>query len=419
MVFSSVLEQKTVKSREQQEFLDYIRTKMVFSLRLRSELDEMAPVHIKSTEIESRFFVRDRKENIQTLVESGELAVTQKGNAFFYEALKPGPFDLSLLQVKPLPNDATTLTMIEHLKNTSLPDSATSTGYFDLFLRYKFDRPDLFFKVDSFCGRVHTPITNFHRTLRPSILLYNQPTTSLDVTTMQPLLLGKIIYKAIGKNEYSTWINEGKDIYRMLQGKANLQTRDQAKKKFFEILFSKPSNALSGMFGKADWINWINDFKRQELNANPHYKDKPHSNLAWLLQTTEVKIMRKVWDNLVADKIPFLSIHDEIITTAEHMANTEQIMSDVLSKEFRYFNINTEKLLIEPVSDNSQMTAHENVSPEVLQIHAKYTEAEQRGALIDHPDTNIINSLWQGMVQYRNLPNRQQHYIDQLNNIQL
>jgi rubredoxin len=56
---------------------------------------------------------------------------------------------------------------------------------------------------------------------------------------------------------------------------------------------------------------------------------------------------------------------------------------------------------------------------EVVELHAKYTEAEQRGALINHPDPNIINSLWQGVVLYRNEPARQQHYIQQLNNILL
>jgi hypothetical protein len=59
------------------------------------------------------------------------------------------------------------------------------------------------------------------------------------------------------------------------------------------------------------------------------------------------------------------------------------------------------------------------VSQAVLQLHTKYTDAEQRGALINHPDTDIINSLWQGMVLNRNKPDRQQHYIQQLNNIAL
>jgi len=38
-----------------------------------------------------------------------------------------------------------------------------------------------------------------------------------DVATMQPLLLGKILLSEIGSNEYSDWINYGKDIYIMLK----------------------------------------------------------------------------------------------------------------------------------------------------------------------------------------------------------
>jgi hypothetical protein len=335
---------------EQIEFLKFVRTKMVFSLRLRSQTEETQPVHIKSSEIDRRFFhVRDRKFEIEHLVHLGELSVTQKGKAFYYEALKPGAFDLTMLSYNTIPTDIVTQTMLKHLKNVSLPSGAASTEYFDLFLKYKLTRPDLFFKIDSFCGRVHTPVTNFHRTHRPALLLYNEETTSLDVTTMQPLLLGKILLNEIGDNEYSTWINEGQDIYLKLQAKANLSTRDNAKKKFFEILFSKPSNSLSNMFGQSNWINWINEFKAKELPSNPHNETKPHSNLAWLLQTTEVNIMRKIWEALVLEEIPFLSIHDEIITIGKYLERVESIMTEILSTEFIYHKINTEKkVLLEP-----------------------------------------------------------------------
>jgi hypothetical protein len=74
---------------EQSSFLKYVRTKMVFSLRLRSESDEAKPVHIKSTEIEKRFFPYNKRDQLQDLVNQGELSITQKGKANFYEALKP------------------------------------------------------------------------------------------------------------------------------------------------------------------------------------------------------------------------------------------------------------------------------------------------------------------------------------------
>ena len=326
----------------QEIFLKYVRTKMVFSLRLRGDKEGMQPVYIPSEGIDKRFFPfpkYDRKKEIQQLIDLGELSVLQRGQANTYEALRAGGFDLNLLQAKPIPNNATIRHMLQNIKLVSLPQDAASTPYFDLFLKYKNVRPDLFFTVDGFCGRIHTPVSNFHRIHRPNILLNNQHTTSLDVATMQPLLLGKILYKAIGDNEYSTWINSGEDIYIKLQNKADLSNRDEAKKKFFEILFSKPSNALRDLFGASEWINWINDYKQANVPANPHYKDKPHSNLAWLLQTTEVKIMTEVWTRLVSNKIPFLSVHDEIIIQVSRVKEAESIMQEVLSREFQYFKI--------------------------------------------------------------------------------
>lgn len=327
----------------QKQFLTYVCTKMVFSLRLRSETDTPQPVHIKSAEIESRFFKYNRKRQIQNLIDSNELKVTQIGNAFYYEAIKHKEFNLGLLQAKPIPTDATTQTMLKHLKNVSLPDNAPSTDYFNLFLKHKAKRPDLFFTVDEFAKRVHTPVTNFHRTHRPNLLLYGKQTAGIDVTTMQPLLLGKILFNAIGENEYSDWINEGKDIYLMLKDKANLNTRDEAKKKFFEILFSKPNDALKTMFGRADWINWINEYKQISEPGNPHNKDKPHSNLAWKLQGNEVRIMRKVWDKLINANIPFLSVHDEIIIQIDLKEQAKKIMNEVLESEFDYFKLNTKQ----------------------------------------------------------------------------
>jgi hypothetical protein len=329
---------------EQTQFLKYVRTKMIFSLRLRSENDMMQPVHISSKEIQERFFKVNYKDQIRELVDAKELEVTQKGLAHYYKVLKSGGYDLSLMQVKPLPKDNVTQTMLHHLKNVTMPDDAERTMYFDLFLKYKDRAPYLFFKIDDFSGRVYTPVTTQHRIHRPNLKLYGKDTTGLDVQTMQPLLLGKILTKAIGTNDFSRWLNEGKDIYLMLQDKAGISTRDEAKKRFFEILFSKPSNELDRMFGGANWITWINEFKKLELPDNPHNKEKPHSNLAWLLQNTEVQVMRKVWNGLVNAGIPFLSIHDEVIIQTDREHEARRIFSDIMAKEFIYFKINGNKL---------------------------------------------------------------------------
>jgi hypothetical protein len=384
----------------QQKFTTYVRTKMVLSLRLRSETDEMQPAHISTKEIEERFFPFPkfkRKEEIQLLVNAGEILVTEIDKRFYYEALKPGKIDFTLVLVKPLPIDPIYKTMLGHLKSVSLPPGAASTEYFDFFLKHQQERPELFFTVDEFAGRVHSPVSNFTRTHRPFILIDGEQTTSLDVTTMQPLLLGKILNEVLPGNEYSSWINEGKDIYIELQNKAGLKTRDEAKKKFFEILFSKPSNSLASLFGASNWIAWINQYKTVLEPLNPHGKHKPHSNLAWLLQSTEVKVMAQIWRKLIAAKIVFLPVHDEIIIPVYKAEQARNIMSEVLSKEFIYFKISGDKLI--------KIAAKSPLPLDLVDLQQYYSTLEVNG-LIPAEHRNYIGSLWQGVQIYLNNPSQ-------------
>ncbi len=43
-------------------------------------------------------------------------------------------------------------------------------------------------------------------------------------------------------------------IFISCSKKANLKTRDEAKKRFFEILFAPPSDSLKEMFGASNMI---------------------------------------------------------------------------------------------------------------------------------------------------------------------
>jgi len=423
-----------------EKFITYVRTKQIFSLRLRSESDEIQPIHISYKEIHDSYFPYPqfkRKEEIQKLVEAGELNVIEKDKRFYYEVLNPGKIDFSLIITKPLPEDPIFQVILNNIQTVSLPDGAESTDYFDLFLKYKNVRPGLFLKVDSFAGRVHTPISNFHRTCRPFLLIDGEETTSLDVVTMQPLLLGKILTKYLVNNEYSRWINEGEDIYIKLQEKAKLKSRDEAKKKFFEILFSKPSNSLASLFGKSDWIEWINDYKSQPNDLNPHGKLKVHSNLAWLLQSTEVEIMINVWRLLSYNNIVFLPVHDEIIIPVSQAKKARELMSSVFNDEFSYFKISNEKkvflnesfpTLATQNADKSLFQSKEDISeknpatsiliiPEVLKLHKIYTEAESKGELIHHPERDNIGKMWRGVLEYYHDPERLKYYLDQLNQI--
>lgn len=339
------------------DFLTYIRTKQFFQLRLR-QTDPIQPVFMPMGEIKSRFFVDPRKE-IDSLVQSGKLIVTEhtsKNSHQFhkYQVTESGAVNLRLL--KPQPQSLTPLqaSIKDNLRNADLKQGSPSTLYFDAFLKFKRQLIDLFFKVDDFAGRIHTPVSNFHREYRANLLLEGSETTSIDVVTMQPVLLGLILGKCLGRNQYSDWINSGEDIYIMLQDKADLKSRDEAKKLFFEILFSKPSDRLSGMFGQSSWIEWINEIKRRPLKHNPHSIEKNHSNLAWLLQTTEVKLMSKVWKALTKARVPFLTVHDEVIVKDDHAEYTTRIFSQVLASELPYFKLNRKlKKESKPETDQS------------------------------------------------------------------
>ena len=82
----------------------------------------------------------------------------------------------------------------------------------------------------------------------------------------------------------------GKDIYMMLQKNATLKTRDEAKKRFFELLLSRPNNGLEMIFGTS-----------------------------------------------------FLSVHDEIIVKQSDSVQSERIFNTVLKSQFSYFKLNSKK----------------------------------------------------------------------------
>ena len=334
-------------------FVTYVRTKMFLKTRFRG-IEGRQSVFISNTEIEKRFFpypALNKKQELATLVKNGEIAITEvlrpdKSKFFLYEALKRGPIDLSMLIPIAEFEDDLIMKMKGSLTKVSLPFGAPSTPYFDLFLKHKDKYLNLFFRVDDFSGRVHTPVTSFKGDFRKNILIDRCCTCSIDVATMQPLLLGKILADNIGPNQFSDWINAGEDIYQVFQKMLKLNHRDEAKKRFFEVLFAPPNNYLVKIFGQSEWIEWINKYKTTFLKLNPHCKVKPHSNLAWLLQSTEVKLMRKVWQQLTKSGIPFLSVHDEVIIKYTDTEVAEIIMQEIFKKYFAFF-----KLSISPAGD--------------------------------------------------------------------
>ena len=334
-------------TKKHQEFLSYLFTLQFLKTRFKDFDKDNNYIFIPSTTLRTLFFSKPTIE-VGKLVENGFITIK--------EQITESGYPIKLMRTKGVHNlnfsnfeyngaklDDVTIKMRSYLKHISLPDNVSSTIYFDKFLEVKDYNIECFFKVDHFSGRVHTPVTSLPSEYRSQLLIKGEQTVSLDVVTMQPLLLGKILEEKISYNEYSYWIDDGEDIYIKLMQTANLKDRPTAKTKFFQILFGRSNENLATTFGNANWIEWINDFKSNPLNSNPNTEEKEHSNLAWLLQTTEVKLMRKIWSALIKADIIFLSVHDEIIVRESDLKETESIMFRILSQEFRFFRINIDK----------------------------------------------------------------------------
>lgn len=336
-----------MKSTEYQlnAFVKYIRTLQFVkhSTQKNKSIDE--PVYVSTKEIKERFLVNPEKD-MANLVQRGDISILEtKGSKGFnikkYNAEKGGYYDFGLLRPKGRELNETTRQMMGNLRFVSLPENCESTPYFDVFLRLRNQHLRIFFTSDNFSGRVHTPITSLKSIIRKQILLAGQPTTAIDVVTMQPLILGKILKDNIGVNDFSNWIDEGKDIYSILQEKLKLEDRKDAKKKFFEIVFAPANENLTKLFGDANWIQWVNQYKSKVLHTNPRSEKKPHSNLAWLLQSKEVEVMSEIWKMLTNKKIKFLSVHDEIIVNVDNYIEAENYFNSVMNRHFTYHKISS------------------------------------------------------------------------------
>lgn len=231
------------------------------------------------------------------------------------------------------------LYMLDCLKASDLPQVVEATAYWQTFIKHRNNYLNKFFKVDTFSGRVHTPISGMSKDIRPYLLLKGEQTTSFDVAQMQPTLLANILHEAIDKNDFSDAIFSGVDIYTMLQEKSNLPTRDKAKKIFFQILFGRPSNELEMLFANANFIEWINWYKSIKEERNPR-QGKTYNNLAWILQNTEVAIMSEIWQSIAKKNILFLTVHDEIICQKSKSNQVKVIIESILKKHFKYFKLN-------------------------------------------------------------------------------
>ena len=312
------------------KFLIYCNTRQFFTNRWKGE------------EFHNEFYLSDaelKRWNVTRVqVETMPEIIKVDNNTYNVEGVNE--IDISLMKPHGRPLTDLHKFMMKCVCDADLATGEESTAYWQTFIKHRTRFPELFFTVDTFAGRVHTPVSGMSKELRPLLLLGGEPVVSFDVAQMQPTLLANILHDNIGKNEFSETISAGVDVYVMLQKKAGLQTRDEAKKLFFRMLFSKPSNELERLFKGADFIQWINQYKSIFDDRNPHGKEKTYSNLAWLLQTYEVAMMSEIWRRLKAKRIPFLTVHDEVICRISDEGTAKTIIESVLNKHFKNYKLN-------------------------------------------------------------------------------
>lgn len=321
-------------------FTTYVRTKTLFKHRL-NDLKDYTTVRVYVYEL-NKLGVNSGPL-LYNLRQKGEIWYDDGGN---FKALCDGPIDYALLErTRKREKVVVELTplhlyMREQLRQVDLRSTSDDVSvYFKAFLEHRAQDLEPFFTVDSFSGRVHTPIVNLKTCLRHCIELCGSPVVSLDVKQMQPTILAKVLSDAIGVNSFSTEIFNGVDVYVLLQNSAGLASRDEAKLMLFRLIFGKPMNDIGKVFkGDTRWVDWINSYKSKTEPRNPHKSDK-HTNLAWLLQYSEVQVMTGMWLRLMRKAIPFLTIHDDILCRVSDKAVVYGIMDLELRKHFPKFYI--------------------------------------------------------------------------------
>lgn len=325
------------------ELTTFVRTKQVFKNRLRNLKDYD---HVKVYVYELQNLGYNNRRLLYTLKEMGEITFDEESN---FKALNTkGPVKPHLLDKAKrkdkieLPLTPLHVWMRDQLKHVTLPgvNESDIPVYFRAFLDHGKTNLKAFFSVDTFSSRVHTPVVNLKGSLRFKLKFHEQDIVSLDVKQMQPTILAKVLEDNIGKNSFSDAIFRGEDVYVHIQKEANLKERDDAKKYLFQLIFGKPMDDVGKLFkGDTRWVDWINEYKTREERNNPH-KEKRHTNLAWLLQYSEVQVMTGIWERMKRKPIPFLTIHDEILCIKGDELQTQKIMESELKKHFKYFIVN-------------------------------------------------------------------------------
>lgn len=314
----------------------YIRTKTVFKNRLK-DLKDYETVKVYLYELDK--LGANNGFLLNSLRSRGEIWYDNNGN---FKALRDGPIKTELLErtrkrekIK-VPLTALHRYMRDQLFHIdiTLPEKEIPV-YFQAFLKHREEDINPFFTVDGFSGRIHTPVVNLKHDLRKHLLFFGEPLVSLDVKQMQPTILAKVLNENIGDNPFSNAIFSGEDVYDLLEKRNRMiKNRAEAKKFLFHLIFGKPVDMGHVMDGDNKWVDWVNFYKSSREPRNPHSSDM-HTNLAWLLQYKEVFIMSFIWERLWKNKIPFVTIHDDVLCREEDKDTVLGIMNEELRRHFK------------------------------------------------------------------------------------
>ena len=316
---------------------------MVFNHRFKDRRGGYDAVKVYSYELRR---LRVDGPLLYSLRSKGEIWYDNHGN--FKPMMKDGPIDPKILDAgKRFPKTKAPLSLLhlfmrEQLLHVRLAEEmlADASVYFKAFLQHREDSLAMFFTVDGFSGRVHTPIVNLKHDLRMHLTLKGEAVASLDVKQMQPTILAEILKKNIGPNPFSDTVARGDDVYLLLlKQNKELHSRGEAKKFLFQLIFGLPMDDIGRMFeGNTHWVEWINRYKSRPEPRNPHGRDT-HTNLAWLLQHSEVHVMTIIWNKLYERGIPFLTIHDDILCRRSDVDTVHGVMVEILKEHFPKFVI--------------------------------------------------------------------------------
>lgn len=322
----------------------YIRTKLVFQHRLK-RLNNYDTVRIYKYELKK--LGCDKGPLLYALKSRGEILYDKDGN--FTVCHKDGPIRPEMLDItKKQPKLSLPLTPLHKWMRRQLMyvdincEKKDLPVYFKTFLEHRKEVLPSFFRVDAFSHRVHTPVVNLKSDLRLKLTFYGGKIASLDVKQMQPTILAKVLDDAVGSNPFSDAIWNGDDVYVMLlKYNSAIKDRTQAKRELLKLLFHpQTDDKIASMFkGDSKWIQWISKYKSEEEPRNPH-RNKKHTNLAWLLQYSEVQVMSEIWKKLMEKGVPFLSIHDDVLCRLEDRQVVYNVMNSVLKKHFKRYSIN-------------------------------------------------------------------------------